>query len=210
VSVLAGFVGTLANAAAPASNPEDAITPYLTPQQVVPIGAGRTINLVCLGKGAPTVILSAGLGGWSYGRGCSNAPRSSHLCFVPARLLTQASIELEHDNSARQVLNPQRRYGDLPLIVLTAGQDEQTIVGALPSLPPGTPGASTPAELAQLRQQISQFLRDGWGAGHKAYAALSTRGRNDIVPDSSHNIPVHKPDVVISAVMKVLKESQTR
>ena len=81
---------------------------------------------------------------------------------------------------------------------------------ALPSLPPGTPGASTPAEVAQLREQVARFLQDGWVPAHKAYAALSTRGRQQVVADSSHNIPVHKPGVVISAVMEVLKESQPR
>jgi pimeloyl-ACP methyl ester carboxylesterase len=128
----------------------------------------------------------------------------------PARLLTQASFELEHENSTRQVINPKRRYGDMPLIVLTAGQDESTIASALPSLPPGTPGASTPAELAQVREQIARFIQDGWIPAHKAYAASSTRGRQRIVPDSSHNIPAIKPDVVISAVIEVLKESQPR
>jgi pimeloyl-ACP methyl ester carboxylesterase len=351
---VAGFLAAPGSGLAQASNPEEVMTPYLTPQQVVPVATGRTINLVCLGKGSPTVILSAGLGGWSFGwahvqqpiaertRVCAWDPagtgfsspspepqdtvhitqdleralksagiagpyvmvghslggyvslrftdlhrdsvagvvlvdpdipdrttvlaRTPQLAVVfrafqdqsvkqrqdcaaelrngtlksgtpqferctappvpnffprltaamarlnadPARLLTQASFELEHDDSARQVINPQRRYGDMPLIVLTAGQDDQTILGALPSLPPGTPGASTPAELAQLREQISRFLRDGWGAGHKAYAASSTRGRNDIVTDSSHNIPVHRPDVVISAIAEVMKESRAR
>ena len=42
------------------------ITPYLKPQLVVPIAEGRTINLVCLGQGSPTVVLTAGLGGWSW------------------------------------------------------------------------------------------------------------------------------------------------
>ena len=33
---------------------------------MVPIAEGRTINLVCLGHGSPTVVLTAGLGGWSW------------------------------------------------------------------------------------------------------------------------------------------------
>jgi pimeloyl-ACP methyl ester carboxylesterase len=354
--VLATFVATVASGAAPALPPEEPLmTPYLTPHRVVPVEKGREINLVCAGKGSPTVILSAGLGAWSYawahvqpalaertrvcawdpaGTGFSSASpepqdtihvtqdleraleaagiggpyvmvghsiggfvslrftdlhresvvgivlvdpdipdraavleRTPQLAAVfrvfldraveprqecaaqlksgalksgtppfeqciappvpdffprlkaamgqrnaddPGRLLTQASSESEHDNSARQVMNPQRRYGDMPLIVLTAGQDESTIVNALPYLPPGTPGTRTPAELAQLRKQITQFLQDGWVPAHKAYAALSTQGRQQLVADSSHNIPVLKPDVVISAVVEVLKESQSR
>jgi pimeloyl-ACP methyl ester carboxylesterase len=41
------------------------IAPYLMPQRLVRIAGGRTINLVCLGHGSPTVVLTAGLTGWS-------------------------------------------------------------------------------------------------------------------------------------------------
>jgi hypothetical protein len=56
-----------APAAAPGASPPqpevaEQITPYLKAQLVVPIAEGRTINLVCLGHGSPTVILTAGLG----------------------------------------------------------------------------------------------------------------------------------------------------
>jgi hypothetical protein len=47
---------------------EQQTTPCLTPQRVVRVGKGRIINLVCLGEGSRTVILSAGLGGWSFPR----------------------------------------------------------------------------------------------------------------------------------------------
>jgi pimeloyl-ACP methyl ester carboxylesterase len=126
----------------------------------------------------------------------------------PARLLTQASLEREHYTSSREAINSKRHYGDMPLVVLTAGLDEESALGSLRTLPPGTPGASTPAELAQLRQQVVRFLRDGWDTGHDAYAALSTRGRNQLVPDSTHGIQTHKPEVVISAVIEVLDETR--
>jgi len=113
---------------------------------------------------------------------------------------------LSSPNPRQATGNAQRRYGDMPLIVLTAGRDEESALGTLSALPSGTPGLGTPAELAQLREQISRFLRDGWGAGHDAYAALSTRGRNQLVPDSTHGIQNHKPEVVISAVIEVLDE----
>jgi pimeloyl-ACP methyl ester carboxylesterase len=347
VGLLAGSLAATAGRAAPAATSEQQMTPYLTPQRVVPVGKGRTINLVCLGHGSPTVILSAGLDAWSvwwwavqptlakrtrvcawdragYGfsspspdpqdivhttkdleraltrggiRGpyvmvghslggeealrftdlhrqnvvgivlvdpdipdraaveertapqfaamarasgeqyvkqlqeCAAELRGSTLkrstpqferCTVspapldarlkaaiarlnanPERLLTQASTEKEHYTDSREVMNAQRHYGDMPLIVLTAGRDDSS---ALSAIPPGTPGASTPAELAELRKQIALFLRDAWGPAHDAYAALSTRGRNQLVPDSGHNIPINKPDVVISAVIEVLNE----
>jgi pimeloyl-ACP methyl ester carboxylesterase len=351
--LLAGFLAAPASSAAPASTIEQQMTPYLTPQRVVSIGRGRTINLVCLGHGSPTVILSAGLGGGSLGWGlvqpalaertrvcawdragygfsgpspelqdivhttadleralrgagvqgpyvmvghslgafetlrftdlhrqsvvgmvlvdpdipdraavderfapqfamvsraleaqdvkqrqdCAAELRSGTLkigtpkfehCTAandvppdlprlklavarlnadPARLLTQASLEKEHYTDSREIINAQRHYGDMPLIVLTAGLDEASALGSLRALPPGTPGAGTPEELTQLREQIVRFLRDGWGAGHDAYAALSSRGRNQLVPDSTHGIQNHKPEVVISAITEVLDEA---
>jgi pimeloyl-ACP methyl ester carboxylesterase len=334
--------------------PEQGMTPYLTPQRVAHIEEGRTINFVCLGHGSPTVILSAGLGGWSWwwwwvqgplseqtrvcawdraGYGFSSpssepqdiihttadleralrgsgirgpyvmvghslgaletlrftdlhrqsvigmvlvdpdipdrpavdellAPQFAAVsralgdqvvkqrqdCVAqlrngalksgtpqfercaassvpavfpdlkavitrlnadPARLLTQISLENEHYNSSRQVTNAQRHYGDMPLIVLTAGLDEASALGSLGALPSGTPGVGTPEELAQLRQQISRFLREGWGPAHEAYAALSTRGRHQLVPDSGHDIIVDKPGVVISAVIELLNETRS-
>jgi pimeloyl-ACP methyl ester carboxylesterase len=347
--LLAGFVATPASRAAPASTIEQQMAPYLTPQRAVHVGKGRTINLVCLGHGSPTVILSAGLEAWSvwwwvvqpplakrtrvcawdragYGfsspspepqdivhttedleralkragiRGpyvmvghslgayealrftdlhrqsvigmvlvdpdipdraavedriapqfaamgrasgnqhvkqlqdCAAELRGGTLkrtdpqyerCTAtaaalvpslkaaiarlnadPARLLTQASTEKEHYADSREVINEQRRYGDLPLIVLTAGGDESSALSSLR----GSPGTETPADLEQLRQQIVLFLRDAWGPAHDAYAALSTRGRNQLV-DSGHNIPINKPDVVISAITEVLDDIRPR
>ncbi|HEX3838790.1 MAG TPA: alpha/beta hydrolase [Steroidobacteraceae bacterium] len=352
MAVLAGFLTAPAGSAAPDSTIEEQMTPYLMPQRLVHIEEGRTINLVCLGRGSPTVILTAGLGGWSFswvrvqlalakrtrvcawdraGYGFSSpsperqdtvhttqdlewalkgagiagpyvmvghslggfeslrftdlhrqsvvgmllvdpdipdrgavderlAPQFatlsrtleardmkqrqdcvvqlkagtlksgtpqfeqctvphlpavfSHLQAVigrlnanPARLLTQVSTQKEHYTDAREVINAQRRYGDMPLIVLTAGRDEQAVMSSLSRLPPGTPGASTPEELAHLHEQIVRFLRDGWSAGHDAYAALSTRGRNQLVPDATHGIPDEKPEVVIAAVFEILDET---
>jgi pimeloyl-ACP methyl ester carboxylesterase len=126
----------------------------------------------------------------------------------PARLLTQASTEREHYASARQVINAHRHYGNMPLIVLTAGRDESVLLSSLSALPPGTPGAGTPGELAQLREQVVRFIREGWGPAHDAYAALSTRGRNQLVPDSGHNVIVEKPAVVISAINEVLDDAR--
>jgi hypothetical protein len=82
------------------------------------------------------------------------------------------------------------------LSVLTAGRDESSALSAVST---GTPGTGTPAELEQLRKQIALFLRDAWGPEHDAYAALSTRGRNQLV-DSGHNIPINEPELVIAAL----------
>jgi pimeloyl-ACP methyl ester carboxylesterase len=86
---------------------------------------------------------------------------------------------------------PDRNYGDMPLIVLTAGE--------LPPPPPGQPG---PPE-AQRRAILDQFRRD-----HDQMAALSTRGSNRVVEGSSHYIQQIKPQVVIDSIDEVVDEAR--
>jgi pimeloyl-ACP methyl ester carboxylesterase len=326
-----------AQGAAPAQAKASEITPYLKPHLVVPIAQGRTINLVCLGQGSPTVILTAGLGGWSwvwyriqsslshrtrvcawdpaglgfsspspepqdtvhetedleealkvahvdgpyvmvahsagayvaiqfadqhqgsvvgmllvdpaipdqdavrervapkfaaFGNGAPTAettrlrqcaadlrsgalkrgtpqydectapsllPSASALTEAlaqlnadPARLLTQASAIENVSQSGREVINPQRRYGDMPLIVLTSGSHP---------MPPDVP--------ADVREQAALFFR-ALASGHDAYAALSTRGHDQLVPDSGHFIQVDNPEVVLSAINSVLAETASQ
>lgn len=322
-----------AQGAAPPQAKASEITPYLKPQLVVPIAEGRTINLVCLGHGSPTVVLTAGLGGWSwvwyriqsplsrrtrvcawdpaglgfsspspepqdavhesedleealkvahldgpyvlvahsagayvairfadqhggtvvgmllvdpaipdqdsvrervapkfaaFGSGapsaeamhlrqCAAELRSGALkrgtpgydeCTAPsllpsasaltealaqlnadsARLLTQASAIENVSQSGRGVINPQRRYGEMPLIVLTSGSHP---------MPPDVP--------ADVREQALLYFR-ALASGHEAYAALSGRGHDQLVPDSGHFIQVDNPKVVLAAINDVLAE----
>lgn len=312
--------------------------PYLKPQRLVRVGKGRTINLICLGNGSPTVVLTAGLGSWAvvwrwvqpplarstrvcawddagFGfsspspgpqdaihltedleqtlkaanvagpylmvghsagafvtlrfadrhpksvvgivlvdpaipeqdaimkriapkfalfvdgsrsaqveslrhcaaglrsgglkRGtpefdkCTAAPRMpaafsalevslSQLNANPARLLTEASALDNFVESQREAINPQRGYGDMPLIVLTAGRRDP---------PPDTP--------ADAREQMPLFYREA-ALAHEAFAALSTRGQDQLVPDSGHIIPAEKPEAVLAAINRVLAECEPR
>lgn len=332
--ILSTIISAAQGAAPPQAEVPEQVAPYLKPQHLVRIAGGRTINLVCLGQGAPTVVLTAGLGGWSMvwyriqgplsrrtcvcawdpaGLGFSSpspepqdavhetedleqalkethldgpyvivahsagayvalrfadqhrrtvvgmvlvdpsvpdqdavrkrvapkfasfgdaAPRANvtrlHQCAAefqsgalkrgtpgfdeciasppvpagfssltvrlaqlnadPARLLTQASAIENVSHSGREVINPERRYGDMPLIVLTAGRHPT---------PPDVP--------AEVREQASLFFR-ALASGHDAYAALSTRGRNQLVPDSVHFIQLENPAVVLAAINSVLAE----
>jgi pimeloyl-ACP methyl ester carboxylesterase len=324
-----------AQGAAPPQAKASEITPYLKAQLVVPVAVGRTINLVCLGQGSPTVVLTAGLGGWSWvwyriqstlsrktrvcawdpaGLGFSSPspepqdtihetedleealkgahlegpyvmvahsagayvairfadqhigsvagivlvdpaipdqdavrqhvapkfaafgsaapaaeakrlrqcaadlrsgalkpstqkydectapsllPSASALTTVlaqlnadPARLLTQASAIENVSRSGREMINPQRRYGDIPLIVLTSGSHP---------MPPEVP--------AEVREEAQLYFR-ALASGHEAYAALSTLGHDQLVPDSGHFIQVDNPEVVLAAVKSVLAELQ--
>jgi pimeloyl-ACP methyl ester carboxylesterase len=313
-------------------------SPYLTPQRLIRVGEGRTINLICIGNGSPTVILTAGSGSWaivwrsvqpslasrtrvcawdpagfgfsspspdpqdavhltkdleqtlkgagikgpylmvahsagafialrfadrhpksvvgmvlvdpaipeqdavmrrvapkfatrvdglrsaqteslrhcaaelrsgSLKRGtqefneCTTAPSLpaafsaleaalSGLNADPARLLTEASSLDNFLESQHEAINPQRRYGDMPLMVLTAERRD---------MPSDTP--------AEERKQGTLFYREA-GLAHDAYAALSTRGHDQLVPDSGHNIPVEKPEVVVAVINHVLAECKPR
>jgi hypothetical protein len=108
--------------------------------------------------------------------------RLAQLNANPARLLTQASEIANVNRSGREVINPERSYGDMPLLVLTAGSHP---------MPPGVP--------ADVREQAAVFFR-ALAAGHDALAALSTRGHNQFVPNSGHGIQIQDPAVVIAAI----------
>lgn len=318
----------------PTEGPEE-IAPYLTPQHIVQIANGRSVNIVCLGQGSPTVILAAGLGGWSqvwyrieaplshttrvcawdtagfgfsgpspepqdtihetkdleealkaahidgpfvmvghsagalvalmfadrhqtsvagmvlvdpsipdqaairervapkfaaFGNGgpqaeaerlrqcatkirtgtlkrgtpgfdeCTAQPMPgdfsrlsvslSDLNANPARLLTQSSaLENAVSDDAREIINPHRNYGDMPLIVLTSGQHP---------FPPNMP--------ADVRQQAAEYFR-ALASEHQAYAALSTRGQDQLVPNSGHFIQFDDPPVVLAAINSVLADN---
>lgn len=107
----------------------------------------------------------------------------------PARLETKASIEDQFEPSSRQVVDPRRDYGTLPLIVLTAGRPS--------ALPP---------ELADSQSAIDQR----WSEGHDALAALSRNGSNRIVEGAGHMIQTEKPQAVIAAVEEVLGQARSR
>ena len=334
LTVVSATPAAAQGAAPPQAEVSEQVDPYLKPQRLVRIAEGRTINVVCLGQGSPTVVLTAGLGGWSVtwnriqsplsrrtrvcawdpaGLGFSSASaepqdavhetedlgealKGAHLdgpyvmvahsagvyvalrfadqhrrtvagmvlvdpsipdqeavrkrvapkfaafgdagpsadvrrlrqcaadlpsgvlkrgtpefdrCTAPlplpaafsgltvrlarlnadpARLLTQASAIENVSDSGREVINPQRRYGDMPLIVLTAGGHP---------MPPGVP--------AEVREQAESYFR-ALASGHDAYAALSTRGRNQLVPDSGHFIQLENPAAVLAAINSVLAE----
>jgi len=84
----------------------------------------------------------------------------------------------------RRSINPRRGYGDMPLIVLTAGRRDP---------PPDAP--------ADMREQVPLFYREA-GRAHEAYAELSTRGHDQLIPDSGHNIPAEKPEAVMREMLR--------
>jgi pimeloyl-ACP methyl ester carboxylesterase len=91
----------------------------------------------------------------------------------------------------REVRSEQRAYGDLPLIVLTAGAAEDV----------AKEQGATNAQIAAAKRLRKQ-LRDG-------DAALSNRGVQCLVPGASHYLQIEKPDVFVHAVLEVLRASKT-
>ena len=105
-----------------------------------------------------------------------------------AAIATIASNMKSVDDDTKVVINPGRNYGAMPLIVLTASEFRS---------PPDYPAAA--------KAEIPAFQAE-WRRGHDAYAALSTRGVNRIVPDSHHEMPDETPQAVIDAISTVVDE----
>ena len=97
--------------------------------------------------------------------------------------------------SSKQVLDPKRNYGAMPIIVLTSTK--------VPELPPGTPDAvSTRAQFAAFDAEMHR--------GHAELAALSSRGVQRRVADSGHYIQHDQPDAVIGAIKEVVAATRMR
>ena len=109
---------------------------------------------------------------------------------IAANMDAYASIIGAMDVNSTIVIEPGRNYGRMPLIVLTAGDDAP---------PPDLPAADKP----QYPLWTAAVRR-----AHDDLAALSTRGVNRMVPDSSHYIQQIKPQVVIDAIDEVVDEAR--
>jgi pimeloyl-ACP methyl ester carboxylesterase len=100
-----------------------------------------------------------------------------------------ATAELDGFDATMDDARKVRSFGDRPLVVLTAMAPFK------------------PAELKGLGIKASDGARfkQEWKALHAEQAAMSTRGRQQIVPDAGHYIQIDRPDVVIAAVKQVVE-----
>jgi len=243
---------------------------------LVRIDGGKTIHLKCVGKGSPTVILTAGAGGstddWrlvqpQLGRttrvcawdrpGYGLSSKTTHeetvaetaadlvAALKVARMkgpfvvvghslgayetlllkdrapetvvgmvLVDPSIPDQGDRlnkavnkpplsgkallnplfmSSKQVVDPKRNYGDMPIIVLTSTK--------VPEFAPGTPDSPS------LRAEFALFDAE-MHRGHAELAALSSRGVQRSVPDSGHFIQLDQPNAVIGAIKEVISAAR--
>ena len=108
----------------------------------------------------------------------------------PSYMLTNAS-EMEsfipdHGRkgmSQKEVEAVRPDFGDKPLAILTHSKGDPD-----PKL--------TPSQNAAIQQS--------WKDGHDRLAALSRRGSNSVVPESTHYIQIDQPKAVIEAVLRVV------
>jgi len=109
----------------------------------------------------------------------------------PGGYETMASEIESFDADSAEVVDPNRHYGRMPLIVLTADV-----------------GPSIPAELlpSAAAQSAAAHYRDvDWPRGHDELAALSRRGRNEVVKGSGHAIHLANPLLVVDRVEEVIR-----
>lgn len=88
------------------------------------------------------------------------------------------------DNQLRALRQP---FGDLPLVVLTRGVS--------PYMDPSKPQSAVNKAMEDENEKI-----------HKELVALSSKGKQRIVPGASHGIQGDKPAAVTQAVVEVLAQ----
>jgi pimeloyl-ACP methyl ester carboxylesterase len=89
--------------------------------------------------------------------------------------------------SDEQLRKLRRPFGDLPVLVLTRGVSPYAV--------PGKPQSA-----------LNKAMEDENAAIQKETAALSTRGKQRVVPGAGHVIHADKPEAVADAVLEVLRQ----
>jgi pimeloyl-ACP methyl ester carboxylesterase len=89
--------------------------------------------------------------------------------------------------SDEQLRKLRRPFGDMPVVVLTRGVSPYAV--------PGKPQSA-----------LNKAMEIENAAIQKETAALSTRGRQRVVPGAGHVVHADKPEAVVDAVLEVLKQ----
>jgi len=106
----------------------------------------------------------------------------------PLRFAAAGSMFQNIDGDGPSMVSSTRHYGNMPLIVLTATKD---------------PSAWPPAFTQAARDELPAF-HTVWMRAHDEYAALSSRGVNRRVADTTHYVQYDQPQAVIDAVGEVV------
>jgi pimeloyl-ACP methyl ester carboxylesterase len=123
--------------------------------------------------------------------GPANLPKSflqeiKYLELQPKFIEATASEIQSFSTSAAEV-RAAGNLGNRPLVVLTAGKDQDP-----KDLPPGID-----------KRDLDEFRKIWMNDLQVREAHLSTRGKQVVVPDSTHMIPMERPDTVVGAIREV-------
>ncbi len=115
---------------------------------------------------------------------------NSYLILQSKYLKARAS-EIENVRISAEQARSSGALGDKPLIVLTAGRE-----------PPIGPGLTA--------QDVHDYQRIWVEDLQMRLARLSSRGKRELITDSSHDIPSDRPDAVVKAVQEVRAAATAR
>lgn len=115
----------------------------------------------------------------------------ARLDMDPLRFETVSTFWKGFDGDMAMVVNAERNYGAMPLVVLTATLPDD--------FDPDTP--------KEVRAELPQWEKE-WQRQHDNLAALSTRGVNRRVAGAGHYIQRDKPEVVIDAINEVVDQAR--
>ena len=106
---------------------------------------------------------------------------------MQTKFIDAAFSEIKNFTQSAEEVRRAGNLGDRPLVVLTAGKD----LGAK-DLPKGV-------SVEEMREFRKTWVNDL----QVRQTRLSTRGKQVIVPDSTHMIPMQRPDAVVNAIHEV-------
>ncbi|HEX8838011.1 MAG TPA: alpha/beta hydrolase [Candidatus Acidoferrum sp.] len=106
---------------------------------------------------------------------------------LQTKFIDAAFSELKTFSQSAEEVRRTGNLGDRPLVVLTAGKDVET-----KDLPKGV-------SVEEMREFRKTWINDL----QVRQAKLSTRGKQIVVPDSTHMIPMERPDAVVHAIHEV-------
>lgn len=104
---------------------------------------------------------------------------------------TQSEIDSMEGASTVQLTASRRSYGDMPLIVLTRGDNEK-------GMPP------------ELSEADREAFASVWAQMHEEMTALSSAGERRVIAGAGHFIQGDKPQAVIDAVNEVVAAARNR
>jgi pimeloyl-ACP methyl ester carboxylesterase len=106
---------------------------------------------------------------------------------LQTKFIDSAFSEIKSFSQSAEEVRRTGNQGDRPLVVLTAGKDLEA-----KDLPKGV-------SVEEMREFRKTWVNDL----QVRQTRLSTRGKRIIVPDSTHMIPMERPDAVVNAIREV-------